>query len=60
MDNDITNNFINDPEYSWLIQTCMNVFNVGLTMIHLTACDYMRELRMNDDNCEYFGMYEIN
>lgn len=28
-----------DSEYNWIIHTCMNAFNVYLTMLHFTFYD---------------------
>lgn len=37
-----------DPEYDWLRRTCLNAFNVYLTMTHLMIYDSTVDLQPNE------------
>lgn len=37
-----------DPEYQWLLHTCMNAFNVCLTMFHRPLFDHITNARVQN------------
>lgn len=46
--------FLRDPEYGWLFRTCTNVFNICLTMTHLTISENIIMIQIENDIRNYY------
>lgn len=56
MDNEIFYDPLMDPEYEWLLRTCINGFNVCLTMFHMTLFDNITNARI-ENRCKLFFFF---
>lgn len=52
--------FLRDPEFNWLVRTCTNIFNVCLTMTHLTIYENLMTMQVENDIRNYYSIFTVN